>query len=116
MRDHRKLEAFQLADDLVLSVYAVTKAFPTDERFSLTSQVRRAAISIGANIVEGSARDSKAEYTRFLGIAFAAARELQYELSIAVRLGYLTDEQHRRVDLQAARTCSALHGLIKSLW
>jgi four helix bundle protein len=115
VRDHRKLEAFQLADELVLSVYAVTKKFPADERFGLSSQLRRAAVSIGANIVEGSARESKADYVRFLGIAFASARELHYELSIAARLGYFSDNQYEQLDLLASRTCKALTGLIKAL-
>lgn len=115
MRDHRKLEAFQLADEMMLSVYAITKKFPNDERFALTSQIRRAAVSIGANIVEGSARDSKADYVRFLGIAFASAREIQYELSIASRLGYMSVDTHKEIDMLASRTCSALHALIKAL-
>jgi len=115
MRDHRKLEAFQLADKLVLSVYAVTKKFPAEERFGLSSQLRRAAVSIGANIVEGSARESKADYIRFLSIAFASARELHYELSVATRLGYFADKQYEQLDMLASRTCSALSGLIKAL-
>jgi four helix bundle protein len=72
-------------------------------------------VSIGANIVEGSARASKADYVRFLSIAFASAREMQYELSIAARLGYLGDDQRKHLEVLAARTCGTLYGLIKAL-
>ena len=73
MRDHRNLRAFQLADELVLDVYRATKTFPRDEMFGLTSQLRRAAVSIASNIVEGCARQSQGDFVRFLDTAFASA-------------------------------------------
>ncbi len=115
MRDHRKLEVFQLADSLAMRIYAVTRKFPPDERFTLTSQLRRSAISIGANIVEGAARETKPDYLRFLGIAYGSARELEYEISIAIRLGYVTATSARDLELSISRTCRALHGLITAL-
>ena len=75
MRDHTKLRAFELADALVLNVYRATRGFPDDEKFGLTSQLRRAAISIASNIVEGAARSSLPEYVRFLEIAYGSAKE-----------------------------------------
>jgi four helix bundle protein len=88
MRDHRRLRAFELADELVLETYRLTKSFPKEEMFGLVAQMRRAAVSIASNIVEGCARDSRAEYLRFLEIAFGSVRELAYQASLAERLGY----------------------------
>ena len=115
MRDHRKLEAFTLADALALRIYAVTREFPDDEKYGLTSQLRRAAVSIGANIVEGSARPSEAEYLRFLTISYSSACELEYELSLANRLGYVPPTVAAGLELLASRTCRALRGLLKAL-
>ena len=115
MRDCRRLDAFRLADSLVIRVYAITKKFPADEKFALTFQLRRSAVSIGANIVEGSSRSSQADYLRFLGIAYGSARELEYELSIARRLGYITAATARELELASKRTCAALYGLMGAL-
>ena len=78
--------------DLVLDVYAVTKRFPSEERFGLAAQMRRAAVSIPANIAEGNARDSTAEYRHFLSIARGSVAELDTEFAIAERLGYVDGE------------------------
>jgi four helix bundle protein len=69
MRDRSKLRAFELADQLAIAVYRSTASFPKEEMFGLTSQMRRAAVSVASNIVEGCARDSLADYVHFLGIA-----------------------------------------------
>jgi four helix bundle protein len=89
MRDHTRLKVFELADKLALAVYRESQNFPTEERYGLQSQVRRAAVSVAANIVEGSARSTQADYSRFLEIAYGSARELQYEISLCKRLGFL---------------------------
>jgi four helix bundle protein len=99
MRDHTKLSAFQAADALALAVYRIAADFPSHERFGLAMQLRRAAVSAAANIVEGCARETAAEYARFLSIAYASAREVQYEIDLAVRLGY--------VDLNAVEATQA---------
>jgi four helix bundle protein len=115
MRDHRKLRAFELADALVLAVYAGTKAFPKEEQFGLTSQLRRGALSIASNIVEGCARSSQADYVRFLDLALGSAREVEYQLSVADRLGYLSNEVATDLSRHADETVRVLVGLIRSL-
>lgn len=115
MRDHRKLRAFELADQLVLSVYYATRSFPKDEQFCLTSQLRRAAVPIASNIVEGCARSSQADYLRFLDMAFGSVREVGYQLTIAVRLGYVSSDVASEMERQADETARVLAGLIQSL-
>ncbi len=93
MRDHRRLRAFDLADQVALETYRLTKSFPREEVYGLIAQMRRAAVSIPSNIVEGCARESRAEYLRFLEISFGSARELGYQASLAERLGYFGKEE-----------------------
>ena len=115
MRDHRKLRAFELADALVFSIYSATKTFPKEEQFGLTSQIRRAATSIASNIVEGCARTSQGDYIRFLDMAFGSAREIEYQLSVAARLEYLSAEVATDLSGQADETARVLAGLLRSL-
>ncbi len=115
MRDPSKLRAFQLADQLALSVYHATKSFPRGEQFGLTSQIRRAAVSVASNIVEGCARHSEADYLHFLDIAYGSASELLYQLSLASRLGYLPESEYKTLKVSGEETCKVLNGLISSL-
>ncbi len=78
MRDHTKLRAFELADRLALAVYQHTRGFPREELFGLTAQLRRTAVSVPSNIVEGCARNSEADYLHFLDISYASSRETEY--------------------------------------
>lgn len=115
MRDHRKLRAFVLADRLAVAVYLATKAFPREEQFGLTSQMRRAAVSVASNIVEGSARHSFRDYVHFLDMAYGSCRELDYQVSLAHRLQYLADDAHRSLAALSEETSKVLNGLIRSL-
>lgn len=113
MRDHSKLRAFELADQLAVLVYRQTVAFPREEMFGLVSQMRRAAVSIASNIVEGCARHSHADYLRFLDMAYGSVRELEYQISLADRLGYLSDAEP--LNRLVVETAKVLNGLIRSL-
>ncbi|MBX9578427.1 MAG: four helix bundle protein [Chthoniobacterales bacterium] len=115
MRDYSKLDAFKLADDVVLLIYQVTKTFPKEELYGLTAQIRRAAISVPSNIVEGCARESQQEYIRFLGIAYASLREAGYQLSLAKRLGYLSEEDFLKCHLKIVEAEKVLYSLKRSL-
>ncbi len=88
MRDHTKLRVFELADEIALNIYQITRSFPKEEIYGLVSQMRRCAVSVPSNIVEGCARESQNEYRRFLEIAFGSLRELHYQLTLSQRLNY----------------------------
>ncbi len=115
MRDHSKLKAFELADQLVLNVYRVTADFPTSEQYGLTSQIRRATVSIASNIVEGCARNSLADYLRFLDMAYGSAREVSYQISIAKRLHFGNFQANSVLETDAIEISKVLNGLIRSL-
>ena len=85
-RDHTKLQVFHLPDELVVEVYKSTRGFPVEERFGLQSQLRRAAVSVAANIVEGCTRDSRRDYLHFMSIALGSASEVRYLVDLAQRL------------------------------
>jgi four helix bundle protein len=115
MRDHTKLRAFELADALALAVYAHTKSFPREERFGLTTQLRRGAVSVASDFVEGCGRSSEADYLHFLGIAYGAARELEYQLSLAHRLGYLSAQSYEALRALSVETSKVLGGVIRAI-
>jgi four helix bundle protein len=115
MRDHHKLRAFQLADDLTLAVYKATITFPKHELFGLTQQLRRGVVSCASNIVEGCARHTEKDYLHFLDIAYGSVCEVQYQLTIAQRLGYFTPEQAQFLCASSRETSKVLNGLITSI-
>ena len=115
MRDHNKLKAFELADELVTLAYRSTASFPKEELYGLTSQIRRSAISVPSNIVEGCARDTQADYVRFLYMAFGSLRELRYQFNLSKRLGYLKDDVFLNIETKVLEAEKVLNGLIKAL-
>ena len=97
MRDFHKLGIWQRSHQLTLDVYKVSKSFPKDELFGLTSQIRRAASSIPTNIAEGCGRASNKDYAHFLQIAIGSASEIEYELLLAHDLEYINDEAFNKL-------------------
>ena|SRR5215467_5979134 len=90
MQNFRNLRVWGKAHDLTLRIYEVTRSFPREETYGLTSQIRRSAASIASNIAEGCGRTGKAELRRFLEIAMGSASEVEYQLLLAEDLGYLS--------------------------
>lgn len=115
MRDFEQIQVGAKAHALTLAVYEVTGAFPGDERFGLTSQVRRAASSIGSNIAEGCGRDSDADFARFLHIAAGSASELEYQLLLARDLGYLAPAKHAELRASCREVRRMLYAFIEYL-
>ena len=99
MRDFKQLKVWEKAHNLVLEIYRTTHRFPAEERFGLTSQLRRAAASVPSNIAEGCGRGGERELSRFVSIAAGSASEVEYQLLLARDLGYLNSEQHQALDM-----------------
>jgi len=94
MRNYKKIIAWQLADDLTVQIYQITKSFPKEELYAMTSQIRRAAYSVPANIAEGCGRKTDTEFKRFLDIAMGSLFEVEYFLHLATGLEYLCEENY----------------------
>ena len=107
-RDFKKIKAWQHADDLAIQVYRQTKSFPREELFGITSQLRRAVVSIPTNIVEGANREHKKEYLHFLHIAKGSIAETEYLLGLAKRLEYLQDNEHEKLEDLRTETAKTL--------
>jgi len=112
---HEKLVAWQRADDLFIAIHGVSRGFPSDERFGLSAQIRRAAYSVPANIVEGMARRSPADRLRFLNIAEASLAEVSYCVHASFRLGYVTRETHDAIQSSVRQVGAPLVGLMRSM-
>lgn len=115
VRRYQSIKAWQLADDLAVAIYQVTGEFPKDELYGLVSQMRRAGISVAANIAEGANRASRREYLHFLAISRGSLSELRYYLHIAKRLGYLTPERWLELDGSCDEVARVLYGLMRSV-
>lgn len=114
-RDHRKLRAFQLSDELVFLNYDLTACFPKDELYVLTTQMRRAALSVANNIVEGCALSSQGEYLKHLNIAMGSLRELGYDIPVARRRQYATPALIEACETKYEEVARVLGALIRSL-
>src|SRR6266581_8631345 len=115
MRDYIKIEAWKLADDLTVAIYEMTRQFPREEQYGLTSQLRRASYSVPANIAEGSSRGTKRDYLHFLYIARGSLTEAQYFIHLSHRLGYLSAAQIEQFMGRTKQCFACLHGLIQAV-
>ena len=110
-----KLDVWHRAIEFADTAYSITKNFPVDERFGLTSQMRRAAVSVSSNIAEGSGRVSDKDFARFIEIAYSSLMEVVSQSVIAQRQGLMNEEQQQSVKQQALELARMLSGLRKRL-
>jgi four helix bundle protein len=114
-QNYQDLIVWQKAIELVAAVYSASKAFPREEIYGLTSQLRRAAVSVPSNIAEGQGRSTRGEFRQFLCQARGSLYEVQTQVHIAVRLGYLTQEDAKVLKDDIVAVAQLLNGLLRSL-
>ncbi len=115
MKTHRDLKVWNNSIDLVTKIYKITSDFPKEELFGITSQIRRAAVSIPSNIAEGAARTSRKEFRKFLSIALGSASEMETQLIISRNLNYLTDNDSEYLINELTTIQKMILGLMKNL-
>jgi len=115
MQNFRQLSVWQKSHKLTLSIYNITRTFPREERFGLTSQLRRASSSIGANIAEGCGRNTRIEFRRFLDLAMGSASEVEYFLLLAFDLGLITAVSYGPAEKGITEIKRMLAGFIETL-
>jgi four helix bundle protein len=115
MRNYRDLDVWEKSHKLTLDLYKLSRAFPREELFGLTSQMRRAAVSIGANLAEGCGRRTGAELARFVRIAMGSASELDYHLLLCRDFEFISDEQYQRASRELTRVRKMLTGLLATV-
>ena len=115
MASYKELTVWQTAMDLVTEIYNIAKLLPKEETYGLSSQMRRAAVSVPSNIAEGQARDTAKDFVRFLYIAQGSRAELQTQLEICVRLHYATEDQVATTVILCDRVGQMLRSLIRKL-
>lgn len=115
MRDFRKYEVYTNAIEFAIQIYQQTMTFPDSEKFGLTNQLRRAAVSISANISEGSGRNTTKEFAHFVSISKGSSNECETLLSIAYRLGFIEHDAHQKLVGKIISIQKQLGGLHKHL-
>ncbi|MBN1871775.1 MAG: four helix bundle protein [Candidatus Omnitrophica bacterium] len=115
MKGYKKLKVWQKADDLACKVYLKTKEFPRDEIYGVTSQLRRAALSIPTNIVEGMGRQGKNELRNFVNIALGSLAETEYLLDFCNRLNYINEKSYIELEDLRKETGALLWNFYKTL-
>jgi four helix bundle protein len=112
---YQALDVWQLAMDIVIEIYRQTRAFPAEEKFGLTAQLRRAAVSIPSNIAEGHNRLGAAEFRRFVSIARGSVAEVETQVAVAVALGFTGADEIKSLSSQLDRLSKMLFGLYRRL-
>jgi four helix bundle protein len=115
MKDYKKLKVWEKSIELVLDIYKLTSGFPKSEQYGLTSQIRRCAVSIPINIAEGSGRESEGDFNHFLNISKGSSNELETQLIISSRLGFLNNENFTSCISVIEEIQKMLAGLQRSL-
>ena len=115
MQDFRELRVWQKAHDVALAVYQATSSFPQSESYGLTSQMRRAAVSIPSNIAEGRGAGTEGAFLRYLRVAMASAFELDYQLLLARDLGFLANSSFEDISAKLSEAKRMLGGFINAL-
>lgn len=115
MHKFKELVVWQKAVDLASNIYKITKKFPADERFGLTSQMNRSGVSVPSNIAEGAGRNTDGEFNNFLGVAAGSAFELETQLIIANKLKVVTAEDFKQTSKEINEIQNMIFGLQKSL-
>ena len=115
MKSVTELDVFRLAHQMALQIYRITRTFPEEEKFGLTSQMRRAAYSVPMNLVEGANRLNSKEYRQFVGFSKGSAAEVGYQLLLAKDLNYIDEKTYEENRPNYHRICQMLTGLAKSL-
>jgi four helix bundle protein len=115
MNSYERLEAWQAAHRFVLLVYRITRGFPSEERFGLSSQLRRAAFAVAANIVEGSAKKGPREFRRYLDIAVGSVAEIRYTLRLVKDLDLITKDQFDELEAERDKVGRLTWGLYASM-
>ena len=115
MKDFRQLKVWEKSHQLALAVYKATREFPKEELYGLTSQIRRASMSVPTNIAEGCGRNTDAEFARFLQIAMGSASETEYQLLLSRDLGFLTKVKYDQLNSDVTEVKRMLASLLKTL-
>ncbi|PIW17620.1 MAG: hypothetical protein COW33_06475 [Anaerolineae bacterium CG17_big_fil_post_rev_8_21_14_2_50_57_27] len=115
IRSFHDLIVWQRAVDFTVKIYTVTKNFPREEMYGLTSQIRRASVSIPSNIAEGQARNTKPAFANHLDIALGSAAELETQLTIALKIGYLQQSEYENLTTNLVEITRMLYGLLNKV-
>jgi len=115
MTKYERIHAWRASHELAKAVYRATKSFPREELYGITSQLRRAALSVPTNIVEGAARRSSGEFRQFLNIAWSSLAEIWYQLLFSKEFGYLSPGAWSRLERMRSQTAQLLWGLLQTV-